>query len=60
MRRNNWRRRKNIWSKMKIWFYHLTINDIKKGLRFGFNFVNEVLLVIAFFIIIFILPALFH
>ena len=60
MRRNNWRRRKSVWFRMKMWFYHLTLDDVKKGLKFGSEFISEILLVFAFFIIIFVLPALFH
>jgi hypothetical protein len=60
MRRNNWRRRKSVWFRIKMWFYHLTLDDVKKGLRFGSEFVSEILLAFAFLIIIFVLPALFH
>ena len=60
MRRHSIKRRKSLIYKIKFWFYNLTFDDIKEYRKFCLEFVNEFLLVFAFLIIIFIIPAFFH
>ena len=60
MKRHNFRRRNSLIYKIKFWFYNLTIDDIKKYMKYAFNFMDEFLLVLAFLLLIFIAPAFFH
>lgn len=52
--------RKTLRYKIKMWFYHLTFNDIKKGIKNIVFFIIDMFVVILGFLMLFVLPAFFH
>jgi hypothetical protein len=60
MREKDFRKRRKIFYKIKIWFYQLTFRDIKKVSKICVNFIFEILTVLLIFLFIFIIPAIFY
>lgn len=52
--------RNKISYKIKMWFYKLTWNDIKIGIKNVLPILNDFILVLIGLIILFFFPALFH
>lgn len=52
--------RNSLQYKIKMWFYHLTFRDVGRAAKISFITANEILIFIFGFIIIFVLPHLFH
>lgn len=54
------RTRKSLSYKINMWFYRLTFQDIKKVINNITLTILEMLMILLGFLIIFLLPALFH
>lgn len=54
------RTRKSLSYKINMWFYRLTFQDIKKFINNITLTILEILMILLGFLIIFLLPALFH
>lgn len=55
------KRTRKSWSyKIKMWFYRLTFEDIKKTANIICSFVFEFVIALLGFILLFLIPALFH
>lgn len=52
--------RKTFQYKIKMWFSHLTFQDIEKATIISIKFIIDILMCILGFILVFILPAFFH
>ena len=52
--------RKTLQYKIKMWFYHLTFSDIKKGIKISISFIIDILAIVLGFLMLFIFPAFFH
>ena len=61
MRRQDLRRRKTIWYKMKLWFLKVTFRDIIHIVKIIFSWAFEfVIMGLAFILLLFIIPHFFH
>ena len=58
--RGDKKRRNSLKYKIKMWFRCLTLRDIKRYIDIGLSLLFEILIGILGFILIFIIPALFH
>lgn len=54
------RNRKAISYRVRMWFYRLTREDFNKAFWFCMGWINAILLCVAIFIFLFIVPAFFH
>jgi len=54
------RTRNSIWYKINMWFYRLTFQDVKNVCKKAGNIIFEFIIGLIGFLMIFILPALFH
>ena len=55
------KRTRKSWSyKIKMWFYRLTFRDIKCAVKVVSEFIFEFIMVFLGFVLIFLIPALFH
>ena len=52
--------RNSLRYKIKMWFYYLTFNDIRKGIKNTVFFIIDMFIVILGFLMLFVLPAFFH
>ena len=59
MKNKHWQRN-SLQYKIKMWFRHLTFQDIKKAIDFSIALLFDIFMAILIFITIFILPAFFH
>ncbi len=61
MRRQDLRRRKTIWYKIKLWFLRTTFQDTIYVLKIVFSWVFEFVITgLAFVLLLFIIPHFFH
>ena len=61
MRRQDLRRRKTIWYKIKLWFLRITFQDIIHIVKIIFSWVFEfVIMGLTFILLLFIIPHFFH
>lgn len=55
------KRTRKSWSyKIKMWFYRLTFEDVKKTTNIICSFAFEFVITLLGFILLFLIPALFH
>ena len=54
------RTRNSLSYKIKMWYYRLTFRDIKHAVKIVLGFVFEFIMVFLGFVLIFLIPALFH
>lgn len=54
------RTRNSLSYKIKMWYYRLTFGDIKRALKTCYSFAFEFIIALLGFILLFLIPALFH
>ena len=60
MLHNKMQYRKTFRYKIKMWFYRLTFRDIKAYAQIVLDFTFEIIIGILGFVLVFIIPAIFH
>ena len=61
MRRQDLKKRKTIWYKMKLWFLRTSFQDIIYILKTIFSWTSEFVIAgLAFVLLLFIIPHFFH